>query len=664
MITESAASSRAAPDRLFFGACVLILGISLLLTLGTHAALDGALRSQNAAAYQTRLGVETTQAAHRLIDTVDRVSATDPRSDSATGLREELHHDIARLISRDRLLRESNIARLAPSGQPEAETAARLLAPEIGVLDTSRLRALVAERLLPDFELATSEAAGRAAASGGLARTILYGSIALHLLLAGALLVLLILPTRRRIRDWVERSDQTQRETRFQLLHDPLTNLPNSTYLHAYIAQIASGAERGTKQTAVLRLDLDKFNMLRDTLGQRATDEIIRICARRLQQSLRGGDFAAYLGHDNFIVVANDLDDANAAAVIASRVQAALAKPFSIRGGARRIGCSIGVTLLSDDTPESSRVIANAEIALAEAQSAGPGSIRYFRESLRLEVERRETLYAELLTGLGAGQLVPFFQPQIDLTTGDFAGFEALVRWRHPRHGLLAPGAFLDFAEQTDLTERIGEVVLSQSLAALRAWDQAGLHVPRVGVNFALAQLRDPRLIEKIKWDVERHDIEPSRLAIEVLETVLIKSDADMVVRNLRGLASAGFHIELDDFGTGHASISNLRRFMVDRIKIDRGFILGIETSEEQQKLTASMIAMARALGIGTLAEGVETEAAEAMLRHLGCDAFQGFLVAKPMSLEETHDWLRGYRSRRGGMPNADCHSGTDPNIP
>ena len=150
--------------------------------------------------------------------------------------------------------------------------------------------------------------------------------------------------------------------------------------------------------------------------------------------------------------------------------------------------------------------------------------------------------------------------------------------------------------------------------------------MPRVGVNFALAQLGDPRLIEKIKWETERLGVDPSRVAIEVLETVLIKSDADIVVRNLRGLASAGFHVELDDFGTGHASIANLRRFMVNRIKIDRSFIAGIETSEEQQTLTGSMIAMAHALGIGTLAEGVETEAARAVLRRLGCDRFQGYL--------------------------------------
>jgi EAL domain-containing protein (putative c-di-GMP-specific phosphodiesterase class I) len=354
---------------------------------------------------------------------------------------------------------------------------------------------------------------------------------------------------------------------------------------------------------------------------------------------------------DDFVVVATDLEDANAAAAIALRIQTALNKPFSIRGGARKIGCSIGVTLLSDDGHDPERILTNAAIALAEARAAGSGTVRYFRESLRQEVERRETLFAELLRSIDTGEILPYFQPQMDLATGDFAGFEALARWRHPRHGLLTPGAFLDFAEQTDLTDRIGEVILTRSLEAMRDWEAAGLAVPKMGVNFALGQLRDPRLIEKIKWEVERHDVDPSRLAIEVLETVLIKSDTDIVVRNLRGLVSAGFHIELDDFGTGHASIANLRRFMVDRIKIDQSFIAGIETSGEQQKLTASMIAMAHALGIKTLAEGVENAAAQAMLSQLGCDGVQGFTVAKPLSRSGATRWLRTLRAAEKRRP-------------
>ena len=201
-------------------------------------------------------------------------------------------------------------------------------------------------------------------------------------------------------------------------------------------------------------------------------------------------------------------------------------------------------------------------------------------------------------------------------------------------------------------------------MKALKAWEAAGFEVPRIGVNFALAQLGDPRLIEKIKWETERLGVDPSRVAIEVLETILIKSDADIVVSNLRGLASAGFHVELDDFGTGHASIANLRRFMVNRIKIDRSFIAGIETSEEQQALTGSMIAMAHALGIGTLAEGVETEAALAVLRRLGCDRVQGYLIAQPMAERDALRWLGSFRPAPHGSARRGSGTGADPNTP
>ena len=529
----------------------------------------------------------------------------------------------------------------------------------------ARLRRALTDRGLPELDrraraagagLDAAEAKGRAtlAVAGGAAA-----------LTGAALLWGVALPARRRIRDWVEKAGETDRENRFRLLHDPVTGMPNATFLHAHLARLLAGAERAPGQTAVLRLDIDKFGMLRETLGQRTSDEILRLIARRLRHTLRAGDLAAHIGQDDFVLVASDLADASAAAGIAARTQAALSKPFSIRGGTQRIAANIGVTLVSDDEPTVERVLANAEIALAAAEAAnGSNSVRYFRDELRVEVERREALYTELLAGLGRGELVPYFQPQVCLVTGALAGFEALARWQHPKRGVLTPAAFLDFAEEADLTERIGEAVLSQTLRALRAWDRAKLAVPRVGVNFAAKQLRDPALIEKIKWEVERADIDPSRIAIEVLETVMIKGDADMVTRNLRGLASAGFHIELDDFGTGHASLSNLRRLMVNRIKIDRSFIDGIEASPESRELTASIIAMAGALGIDTLAEGVETPAARAVLRELGCDLAQGFLIARPMPIGDTFDWLRAFEARRvaGGGDGAQAAAG--PNIP
>jgi diguanylate cyclase (GGDEF)-like protein len=663
MSHELPAASAAAPDRVFTrAAAALLAGAAALAAMGalaldlverrparlaelaTTRAAEGALAREIADGLERIADAgspaEARAAAAALVWDLDRLTSLESRSAALAG-------DGAPRPMDPTL---TGLAQRAEAGLPAAE--ARALA-EIVTAELSPL----ADRLAIRAEAEAVQARARARL---LSAAVLAGQLLGLLTLAAAV----ARPARARIDAWMRARHEADQEVRHRLLHDPLTQLPNATYLVAHLERLAAGADRAKGHTAILRLGLDRFKSLRDTLGPRVADDILRITARRIRHTLRAGDFAAHLGQDDFVLVAADLEDATAAAAIAHRVQAALTKPFSLQGGARRVGCSIGVTMLSDDTPEAERALANAEIALGEAQDAGTSSIRYFRESLRAEAERRELLFAELVGGLGRAEFGPFFQAQIDLATGGFAGFEALVRWRHPRHGLLTPMAFLDFAEAADLIERIGEVVLGQTLAALTAWDAAGLHVPKVGINFAMAQLRDPRLIEKIKWEVERNDVDPGRIAIEVLETVLIKSDEDLMVRNLRGLASAGFQIELDDFGTGHASIQNLRRLMVDRIKIDRTFIAGIEASEEQRILTASMIAMARALGIRTLAEGVETPEAEATLRALGCDHAQGYLVSRPMSREETFGWLQDFRPRVAPPEAPVRPARSDPNLP
>jgi diguanylate cyclase (GGDEF)-like protein len=665
MSLEPTVPSSANPDRLFVRASATVLCAGLAMAVTGHVVL-GRMAERQAAAAEIALTVAGEAAAARaVIGMLDRLAAA-PAGPDRRAAQAKLTWETERLLGLADRRAGGAATRADPPELASATDRARMLARSSAPdpAEAAALKDAFEAQLLPRLDRRAMQTKVEAEVRRARNRISLVASLALHLLGFALMVVGVVLPTQRRVQAWVARAREADRETQFRLLHDPLTQLPNGTYLQVYLARTVSAAERAETQTAVLRIDLERFKVLRETLEQRTCDEIIRIAAKRIQQALRGGDFAAHLGHDDFVVVAADLEDANAAAAIALRIQTALNKPFSIRGGARKLGCSIGVTLLSDDGPDPDRILTNAAIALAEARGAGSGNVRYFRESLRQEVERRETLFAELLRSIDNGEIVPYFQPQLDLATGGFAGFEALARWRHPRHGLLTPASFLDFADQTDLTERIGEVILTRSVEALRDWQAEGLTVPKIGVNFALGQLRDPRLIEKIKWEVERLDIEPSRLAIEVLETVLIKSDTDIVVRNLRGLVSSGFHIELDDFGTGHASIANLRRFMVDRIKIDRNFIAGIEASGEQQKLTASMIAMAHALGIRTLAEGVETAAAEAMLRQLGCDDIQGFLIARPLSRAGATRWLRAFRAGRSvvDMPESEVRS--DPNTP
>ena len=637
-------SKTAAPDRIFHRTAALFLGTAVALVLAGGAAREFLTHRAQTQAALALVAAQEVAALEDMRTHLAELAEAEPGPRTRTtrvALGWSAERASALALRRAELAPEDEAATFAAARiAAVGERAERSGLPAEAAAAEARL---FASEIVPEAETRAGAHADAASAARRDARRLRICILAAEIAaLAGAGLALAG-PARRRIADWVAASSEADRENRFRLLHDPLTGLPNATYLKAHLDQLAAGAERTTRHTAILRLDLDRFRTLRETLGPRAAEEILRITGKRLRKALRGGDFAAYLGQDDFILVAGGLEDAQAAGVIAQRLQTALAQPFSLQGGARRMGCSIGVTMLSDDLPEPERALANAEIALTEAREAGSCNIRYFSEGLRAEAERRAKMFAEMLAGLDRGEFVPFFQPQVDLAAGTFSGFEALVRWRHPRQGLLAPGAFLDFAEAGDLTERLGEAVLSQSLAALTAWDAAGLSVPKVGVNFAMAQLRDPRLIEKIKWEVERHDVEPSRVAIEVLETVLIKNDEDLMVRNLRGLASAGFQVELDDFGTGHASIQNLRRLMVHRIKIDRSFVQGIETSEEQRTLTSSMIAMARALGIRTLAEGVETTQAAETLRGLGCDHGQGFVIARPMSREETFDWLQGF---------------------
>ncbi len=650
-MTAETRARAATPDRLFARASWL----AICAGLATVTATGGVLwRAGEGQAQATRLALAATAesaAARSVVGALDRlatVTAGPPDRSDATRLVWALDR-LQDLDDRRMALTPGVTAMEGPIGA--ATAAANTQGAPTGRA-AEALGTAFESRILPQLDLIAERSAAAAEAAAWQTRITIAGALAAQLAVGALGFGVFVLPARRRIDAWVTRTAEAERESRFRLLHDPLTGMPNAAYLQAYLSRIAAGAARARQQTAVLRVDLDRFRSLREALGQETCDEVLRIAGQRLRKALRAGDFAAHLGQDDFAVVAPALESPDDVATIAGRIQAALSRPFSIRGGARQVSCAIGITLLSDDRPEAERALANAEIALAAAQAAGPGSVRYFREELRLAVERREALFAELLHGLEAGEIVPHFQPQLDLATGAFTGFEALARWQHPVHGLLEPRAFLDFAEQTDLTERIGEQVLTRTLEAIRAWDAAGLAVPRVGVNFALAELRNPRLVERIKWEAERFAVDPGRIAIEVLETVLIKSDADIVVRNLRGLASAGFHVELDDFGTGHASIANLRRFMVDRVKIDRSFVAGIEASDELRALTASMIAMAAALGIGTLAEGVETEAARDALARLGCGQYQGFLAARPMSLAETMPWLTTFCARARAAAN------------
>jgi diguanylate cyclase (GGDEF)-like protein len=647
MSAEPASSvAEAPPDRLLAAACGRVLAASLLIVLlGQGLAIAVAERNARMAGLVALAGEQSARAQ----DMLDHLARFDSLADGperrtaqtvigyeadALVAAERAH---AALLGRTRWVPGASL-------RPDVDGMLRGLQSMVGSdgamgpVEADRLRSALVTTVVPALDQGMRLTRRQADAVSRQGRILFWTGALGQILAFIAVSVGLLRPAVARTRAWMQAATEAEDKARNRLLHDPLTQLPNATYLNGFLARLVAEVGRHDVEAAIIRLELERFAALRDALGQGAAAEILRLAAKRLQQCLRSGDFAAHLGQDSFAIVATDLSDANAVAVIAQRLQASLSRPYAVGNGTRRIGCRIGVAVLSDDRPE--RLLANAEIALSQTRQGAPG-IRYFNEQMRAEVEERAMLCAEIIQGIDQGAFVPHFQPQLKLANGEFLGFEALARWNHPERGVLSPRDFLEVAEQADLIEALGEAILIGVLDAITRWDAAGLHVPCVGVNFALAQLHAPGLIERIKWEVDRRDIDPCRLSIEVLETVLIKSDADLVVRNLRGLAAAGFRIDLDDFGTGHASISNLRRFMATRIKIDRSFVRNVDTSDEQHKVVASIIAMARALDIRTLAEGVETAGEEAALRAIGCDEVQGYRIARPMDEAAASAWLR-----------------------
>lgn len=400
--------------------------------------------------------------------------------------------------------------------------------------------------------------------------------------------------------------------------------------------------------TACLVVQLDEAEDLARRHGRAAQTEVLARTAERLSAALRSGDTVARLEGGGFAIALSPVRrlDLETVVQVAARLQSAVAVPVSLNATRLHLTCSVGFCL-ADRAPEPTgqALLEAALMAADEAAAQGPGAIRAYSPEVSQRRANRSALRDELETALDEGQIRPYFQPQISTDTGAITGFEALARWHHPTRGLISPGEFLPLIEDAGLGDRLGEVILYGALSALTRWDKGALGVPHVSVNFSAGELRDPRLADKLKWELDRFDLEPGRLTVEVLETVVAETAHDVIVSNIAALARLGCGIDLDDFGTGHASITSIRRFAIRRLKIDRSFVTRVDEDREQQKMVSAILSMAERLGLATLAEGVETPGEHAMLAQLGCGDVQGFGIARPMPLEETFDWIARHRA-------------------
>ncbi len=414
-----------------------------------------------------------------------------------------------------------------------------------------------------------------------------------------------------------------------QALHDHLTGLPNRLLLNDRIQQALSRAGRSGASVAVTFLDLDHFKLINDTQGHAAGDALLRAVAERLSAAIRETDTVARFGGDEFVVVCEDVTGPDEAMDLVERLRRALVAPFHLQGEDVYVSASLGVALGgAADTAEG--LLRDADAAMYQAKVEGRARAEIFDDAIRTRVARRRDIERALRRALDEQQLSVVYQPIVSLDAGWIVGAEALVRWRHPDEGVILPGEFIPVAEETGLVGPIGELVLDEACRQLSRWRTEVPHVPLfMSVNVSARELRG-HIVDTVMCTAARHGVQPSSLALEITEGVLM-DDVGRCLATLQELKRIGVQIAIDDFGVGYSSLGYLKRFPIDIIKVDRAFISGLGTDANDAAIVSAIAAIARALRVSVIAEGVETPDQLYALRRISCQQAQGFHFARPM---------------------------------
>ena len=419
-------------------------------------------------------------------------------------------------------------------------------------------------------------------------------------------------------------------------LTDLLTSLPNRQAFELEIDQATVRADREQERLALFFVDLDGFKPINESFGHADGDKILREIGARLQSALPAEAIVARLGGDQFLVLLTGDPRPSDAARRAADVQAAISAPVRVDGREASIGCSIGIAMYPEHGTAGA-LITHADAAMRACKSQGGATWCFFEPRMASGAREQVELLRDLRRALAEGQLELYYQPKVHAPSGQITGVEALVRWHHPTRGMVSPSIFIPIAERFGLIGALGDWVIDDSCRQIGAWRAEGLRM-RVSINLSVHQLRQGSLSRHLQRALQRHGIQPQLLTVELTESVAM-DDADGTIRTIEALNALGVHISIDDFGTGHSSLSYLRRLNVGELKIDRSFVFDLESSRDARAIVDAIVRLAQALGLKVVAEGVETEAQSAILRMLGCDELQGFLYAKPMSARSLALW-------------------------
>jgi diguanylate cyclase len=435
------------------------------------------------------------------------------------------------------------------------------------------------------------------------------------------------------------RLEQANAALQHQATHDALTGLPNRLLFIDRLGREIARAERDGHIFAVLVVDLDRFKLINDTLGHGPGDLLLIEIARRLSSAIRSADTVARTGGDEFLLLLTDIAEAADAALIAAKIISELDRSVVVSGTEVHTSASIGISVYPADGSDSDILVAHADEAMYFAKQAGRNSFQFFSVGMSVFSRERLDLESELRRALPMKQFEVHYQPKVDVATGRMNSVEALLRWRHPTRGIVGPLEFIPIAEETGLMLSIGEWVLREACRQARQWQREGLFL-RIAVNISPIHFRQSKFLEIVRSALLDSDLEPQYLEIELTETTVM-DHAENSVNILEELSRMGVIVSIDDFGTGYSSMSYLRRFPIDKLKIDRSFIHDMTTNSDAASIVRAIISLAHSLRLKVVAEGVETAEQLEQLRELGCDQFQGFYRSAAILPSEIGDFVQ-----------------------
>lgn len=432
---------------------------------------------------------------------------------------------------------------------------------------------------------------------------------------------------------------QVQEQLRHMANYDRLTGLPNRTMFHDRLNHALSKARRAGREIAVLFVDVDRFKAINDSLGHHTGDRVLRSIAKRLMRCVRSADTVARLGGDEFTIILEEIDDIDTVLSVCERILETVAEPLVIAENDMQLTCSVGIAHYPHDAADAETLLQNADTAMYRAKKSGRNGYQFFTNDMHQQAVSRLERETDLRKAMQRSELELYYQPQVDVQTGKVVGMEALVRWNHPDHGVINPADFIPLAEETGQISRLGEWVLREAVRQAQEWQDLFDEPFHMAVNLSVGQfmLRNiPNLVSEV---LKESGLEPSSLLLEITESLAV-GEAQSTLELLQDLKHLGCRLALDDFGTGASSLSYLKRFPVDIIKIDRSFVNDLHSDQHDAAIARATIGLAKSLGLVVVAEGVENRQQLEWLAEEGCDIMQGFYFAEALRAEEFHKWV------------------------